>query len=190
MRISRSGTWTAVIIGRVTGDGLMRVRDGAKVVAENPGPGPGRGGAVVSPAHAAAGLFSTRRNRPTWAVFPCRRSWTRSCSGLLASPNIACKRPVWQQYDHMLFCKHGGRAGVGCGCPAPAGDGEKGWPSRRMETGGTPISILTGGEARRGRGRANVGLRRGRPLAITNCLNFGNPERPEIMWQFARRCAA
>jgi phosphoribosylformylglycinamidine synthase len=57
-------------------------------------------------------------------------------------------------------------------------DGRQG-PVRRARS-------LPGCGARRRRGGPQRRLHGATPLAITNCLNFGNPERPEVMWQFAQ----
>jgi phosphoribosylformylglycinamidine synthase len=104
---------------------------------------------------------------------------------LLGSPNIASKRPVWQQYDHMLFCNtvvepgsdaavlrvQGTRKGL-----ALAADGNGRY---------TYLDPYEGGKLAVAEAARNVACAGARPLAITNCLNFGSPERPEIMWQFA-----
>jgi phosphoribosylformylglycinamidine synthase len=92
---------------------------------------------------------------------------------------------VWQQYDHMLFCntvvEPGSDAvvlrvpGTGKGL-ALSCDGNGRYAYLDPHEGGK----LAVAEAAR-----NVACAGGRPLAITNCLNFASPERPEIMWQFA-----
>jgi len=108
---------------------------------------------------------------------------------LLASPNIASKRWVWEQYDSL----------VGWGTVAgPGGDaGIVRLPDSRRA-----VALATDGngrwcelDPREGTRRAvaeaarKVACAGAAPLAVTNCLNFGNPERPEIMWQFAEAIA-
>ena len=92
---------------------------------------------------------------------------------------------VWERYDHMLFLNttvlpgsdaavlrlKGTRKGLAI---CLDGNGRYGYLDPRM---GGMIAVA---EAAR-----NVVCSGARPLAITNCLNFGNPENPEIMWQFA-----
>jgi phosphoribosylformylglycinamidine synthase len=104
---------------------------------------------------------------------------------LLSSPEIASKRWVWEQYDHMIFLGTvqgpGGDAAVVRLPDSDAGvaitvDG----PGRPCYLDPYEGARLAVAEAAR-----NVACTGATPLAITNCLNFGNPEKPEVMWQFA-----
>jgi phosphoribosylformylglycinamidine synthase len=104
---------------------------------------------------------------------------------LLSHPSIASKRWVWEQYDHMIFLGTvqgpGGDAAV-IRLPdtnvavALSVDG----PGRYCYLDPYEGARLAVAEAAR-----NVACVGARPLAITNCLNFGNPEKPDVMWQFA-----
>jgi phosphoribosylformylglycinamidine synthase len=173
----------AVIVGRVTGDGLMRVKEGDRVVAEIPA----RALAEEGP------VYHRRMERPAYlaeteradlAAVPVPEQLDRALLALLASPNIASKLPVWQQYDHLLFCntvvEPGSDAvvlrvqGTGKGL-ALAADGNGRY---------TYLDPYEGGKLAVAEAARNVVCAGAQPLAITNCLNFGNPERPEIMWQF------
>lgn len=104
---------------------------------------------------------------------------------VLSSPSIASKRWVWEQYDHMIFL--GTVRGPGSDAAvirlpdqdvavALSVDG----PGRFCFLDPYEGARLAVCEAAR-----NVVSSGGRPLAVTNCLNFGNPEKPEVMWQFA-----
>ncbi|HJT37017.1 MAG TPA: phosphoribosylformylglycinamidine synthase subunit PurL, partial [Actinomycetota bacterium] len=108
---------------------------------------------------------------------------------LLASPNICSKRWVYQQYDSIV--QHNTLDG-------PGGDAAV----LRIE--GTPraLAISTDGNGRYcqldprvgaqlavAEAARNVACTGARPVAITNCLNFGNPEHPEVMWQFGEAVA-
>jgi phosphoribosylformylglycinamidine synthase subunit PurL len=104
---------------------------------------------------------------------------------LLATPVIASKRWVWEQYDHMIFLGTvigpGGDAAVirlpdRESAVAISVDG----PGRFCYLDPYEGARLAVAEAAR-----NVACTGAKPLAITNCLNFGNPEKPEVMWQFA-----
>ena len=104
---------------------------------------------------------------------------------VLGSPNVASKRWIWEQYDHMIFLGTlegpGGDAAV-IRLPdrehavAISVDG----PARYCYLDPYEGARLAVAEAAR-----NVAAVGARPLAITNCLNFGNPEKPGVMWQFA-----
>ncbi len=106
---------------------------------------------------------------------------------LLANPNIASKRWVWEQYDSMV-----GTANMGSNSPSDAGivnikgtrkaialtvDCNARYVNSDPEI-GTAIAVA---EAAR-----NIVCSGGVPSAITNCLNFGNPYNPEVFWQFER----
>jgi len=174
----------AVIIGQVTGDGLMRVKDGDRVVAEIPARALAEEGPVYHrPMQRPAYLDETER--ADLAGLPLPAKLDQVLLDLLGSPNIASKQPVWQQYDHMLFCStvvepgsdaavlrvQGTRKGL-----ALAADGNGRY---------TYLDPYEGGKLAVAEAARNVVCAGARPLAITNCLNFGSPERPEIMWQFA-----
>ena len=104
---------------------------------------------------------------------------------LLAAPTIASKRSIWRQYDQQV--------GINT-LVLPGSD------AAVLRIKGTPraVAVATDGNGRYGQldpflggamavaeAARNVVCAGGRPLAVTNCLNFGSPERPEIMWQFA-----
>jgi phosphoribosylformylglycinamidine synthase subunit PurL len=103
---------------------------------------------------------------------------------VLTSPNIASKRWVWEQYDHMIFL--GTVQGPGADAAvirlpdsevavAISCDG----PGRYCYLDPYEGARLAVAEAAR-----NVACTGARPVAVTNCLNFGNPEKADVMWQF------
>jgi phosphoribosylformylglycinamidine synthase subunit PurL len=113
--------------------------------------------------------------------------FTQKFKRLLASPNICSKRWVWQQYDHMVqtntvTAPGAGDAGVirikgsqrGL---AMALDGNGRWCYLDPRLG----AMHAVAEACR-----NVACAGATPIGATNCLNFGNPEKPHIMWQFSQ----
>jgi phosphoribosylformylglycinamidine synthase subunit PurL len=184
MSIFRKWDLDAVIIGRVTADGLMRVRDGERVVAEIPAVALAEEGPIYHrPMQRPAYLAETER--ADLLALPVPEKLDRVLLDLLGSPNIACKRPVWQQYDHMLFCntvvEPGGDAAV-----LRVQGTRKGLALSADGNGRyTYLDPYEGGKLAVAEAARNVACAGAGPLAITNCLNFGSPERPEIMWQFA-----
>ncbi|HLF69833.1 MAG TPA: AIR synthase related protein, partial [Actinomycetota bacterium] len=108
---------------------------------------------------------------------------------ILGSPNIASKRWVYEQYDHMVMLgtvvKPGSDAAV-----------------LRIEGARSRIALTVDGNGRYchidpragsahsvAEAARNLSALGARPVAITNCLNFGNPQRPEVMWQFKEAIA-
>ena len=103
---------------------------------------------------------------------------------LIGTPDLCSKRWVWEQYDHIILGntvqRPGGDAGV-----VRVEDGPKGLA---MTTDVTPryceADPFEGGKQAVAEAWRNLTAVGARPLAITDNLNFGNPERPEIMGQF------
>jgi phosphoribosylformylglycinamidine synthase II len=174
----------AVEIGRVTEDGKLRVLHHGQVAAEIPahaiaedGPRYERPMAApkAAPATGAAAL----------KFAPAGTDLTGNFRRLLASPAIASKYWVTEQYDSMV--RTNTRVGPGAGDAAVV----------RLKESKRAIAIKTDGNGRWGylsprlgamhavaEAARNVACTGARPMAATNCLNFGNPEKPEVMWQF------
>ncbi len=178
----------AVEIGAVTGDGRLRVRHHGEVAADIPN------SALTqeAPAYARPRKPASRRvpleppaGFRAGAAGPGAHDWNADLKALLASPTIASKRWIWEQYDSMVRTNTvlgpGGDAAVlrlketGRGLAmALDGNGRYTWLEPRL---GARLAVA---EACR-----NVSCTGALPAAATNCLNFGNPEKPEIMWQFS-----
>jgi len=174
----------AVIIGQVTGDGILRVKDGGRVVAEIPAKALAEQGPVYRRLMQRP-AYLDKTGRADLSGVPLPPKLDQVLLDLLAAPDIACKQPVWQRYDHMLYCNsvvepgsdaavlrvQGTRRGL-----ALTADGNGRY---------TYLDPYEGGKLAVAEAARNVVCAGARPLAMTNCLNFGNPERPEVMWQFA-----
>ena len=172
----------AAHIGYVTDDGLMRVKDHGKVVAEIPNT------ALVD----EAPVYDRPIKRPAYldevqaldeaALSPVPAP-SDALLALLASPTVASKRWVYRQYDHMVRTNTLVLAGMGAGVVRVKGTSR----ALALSTDGNGRycyldprqgAMLAVAEAAR-----NVACAGGVPIGATNCLNFGNPQRPEIMWQ-------
>jgi len=104
---------------------------------------------------------------------------------LLGSPNIRSRRPVFERYDFLVGSRTVRRPGLDAAVlrlrPSLRGlavslDGSGRVASLDPRTAGSQAVL----ESAR-----NVACAGGRPIAITNCLNFGNPEKPEVAWELA-----
>ncbi|MGH9860049.1 MAG: AIR synthase-related protein, partial [Candidatus Acidiferrales bacterium] len=180
----------AVEIGRVTDDGLLRVRHHGETVAEIPAHPLAEEGPVYNrPVASGRGAVAGERPIEFSEVGASPRACpdlTENFRRLLASPAIASKRCIFQQYDHMvqtntLLLPGAADAAVVRvkGTPralALSTDGNGRWCYLAPRTGAMHAVC----EAAR-----NVACTGARPIAATNCLNFGSPEKPKVMWQFS-----
>jgi phosphoribosylformylglycinamidine synthase II len=168
-----------VTIGRVTGDGIMRVKVGDKVAAEIPARALTDDAPVY---HREARPVAPGRALPQEPKDP-----EKALIELLGSPTIASKNWVYRQYDHMVQDRT---------IVAPGSDAAV----IRIQEAGKFIAFTTdcnstycrldpfeGGKIAVAEAARNLVCSGARPLAVTDCLNFGNPMKPEVFWQF-RRC--
>ena len=103
---------------------------------------------------------------------------------ILGSPTVASKRWVYRQYDHMVRTNSVVLAGMGAGVVRIKGTNR----ALAMSTDGNGrycyLNPRRGAMLALAEAARNVACAGALPIGGTNCLNFGNPERPEIMWQF------
>ena len=176
----------AVEVGCVTNDGRMRVLQHGQVVADIPNE------ALTDDAPVYKRPLErweppVPRERPEAVQLGKSADLTGDLKTLLASGNICGKRWVWQQYDSMVQTNtvegpgasdagviriKGSQRGL-----AMSLDGNGRWCYLDPRLG----AMHAVAEAAR-----NVACVGATPVAATNCLNFGNPEKPNIMWQFSQ----
>jgi len=190
----------AVEIGRVTSDGRMRVRDGQAVVADIP----------VSALTDDAPVYRRPLRRPRYlakaqalalARVKLPADLSQTLLRLLSSPTIADKAGVYEQYDHMVQTNTvvlPGRADAAVlrlkGLPAAprqrggraAQAGTERWLAATTDGNGryAYLDPYEGGKAVVAEAARNLVCVGAEPFAVTDCLNFGSPLDPEIMWQF------
>jgi phosphoribosylformylglycinamidine synthase subunit PurL len=184
----------AVRIGAVTTDGMLRVKDRGAVVAEIPNraltdEAPLYRRPMIEPEYLReVQQLDLGALTPSVAVSTPREAPAGNAAllALLGAPTIGSKKWVYRQYDHMVRTNTINYPGFGAGVVRIKGtdralalsvDGNGRYCYLDPYRG----AMLAVAEAAR-----NVACAGARPLGATNCLNFGNPERPAIMWQFAR----
>jgi phosphoribosylformylglycinamidine synthase II len=176
----------AVEVGRVTSDAKMRVLEHGEVVAEIPNAAL-TDDAPVYKRPLARWEPPVEREKPEHIHLSEAKDFTPQVKLLLASPNICSKRWVWQQYDHMVQTNTVDAPGAGDAGVirikgskrglAMALDGNGRWCYLDPKLG----AMHAVAEAAR-----KVACSGATPIGATNCLNFGNPEKPNIMWQFSQ----
>ena len=173
-------------IGRLTGDGAARIAMDGKVAAEIP----------IEPLTASAPVLERPTARPADLAarqappdVPAAEHPTEVLERLLDTPEMGSKRWIWRQYDHTV------RTNTVIG---PGGDAAvvllKGTPGGlAMTSDVNPVYCWldpeTGGAQAVAEASRNLACAGAEPVGLTDCLNFGNPENPEIAWQF-KSCVA
>ncbi len=172
----------AVRIGQVTSDTRLRVKERGVVVADVPNASLVDEAPLYDRPHAPPPDLAERRRFDITSLTVAGTA-QQAFMTLLASPGIASKRWVYRQYDHMVRTNTIVLAGRGAGVVRVKGtaralavsvDGNGRFCHLDPRRG----AILAVAESAR-----NVACAGALPIGATNCLNFGNPERPEIMWQ-------
>jgi phosphoribosylformylglycinamidine synthase subunit PurL len=185
LRVFEKWGLDAVIVGRVTQGGRLRVLEHGKLVADIPN------SALTDDAPLYNRPMSpwaapVPRNKPGHIFFRGVGDFTRDLKRLLASPNICSKRWIFEQYDSMVQSNTVEGPGADAGLMRVKGsrralamalDGNGRWCWLDPKLG----AMHAVAEAAR-----NVSCTGATPVAATNCLNFGNPEKPQIMWQFSQ----
>src|SRR5580698_6608811 len=181
----------AVEVGIVTNDNKLRVLEHGTVVTEIPNPAL-TDDAPVYQRPLARWEPPVPREMPERVQFGATNDFTATLKQLLSSPNICGKRWVWQQYDHMVQTNTVEAPGAGDAGIIRIKSADPSHPQR-----GLAMALDGNGrwcylDPRLGAMHAvaeaarKVACSGATPVAATNCLNFGNPEKPHIMWQFSQ----
>ena len=175
----------AVKIGEVTSDGIFRVLDKGKVVAEIPAKSLAQDAPVYFRKTKKCDYLKEVQSLDT-SHFPQLRNYNQVLQKLLDSPNIARKAWVYEQYDHMVRTNtivlpgsdsailriKGTKKALAISCD---GNGRYCY-----------LDPYEGGKIAVAEAARNLVCSGAKPLAITNCLNFGTPTDPEVFYQFTR----
>lgn len=174
----------AVAIGRVTDDKMLRLLHKGEVVADVPADALAEEAPVYYKPSSEPAYF--REFQSMKNDVPNVENYETTLLDLLQQPTIASKEWVYDQYDHMVRTSTVVSPGSDAAVVRIRGT-EKGLA---MTTDCNSRYIYldpeTGGKIAVAEAARNIVCSGGEPLAITDCLNFGNPEKPEIFWQFEK----
>ncbi|HET6498693.1 MAG TPA: phosphoribosylformylglycinamidine synthase subunit PurL [Coriobacteriia bacterium] len=183
----------ATVIGQVTETGRFVVREGDEVVADMPAATLAHDAPVYDPpAERPAYLDELQRFDPLAELDHPEgvEMLTATLFDLLASPNICSRRWIWEQYDHQVMLNTvvlpGSDAAVlRIGLPGRCEVTERAIAASSDCNGRyCYLDPYTGAQIAVAEAARNVACAGGRPAAITDCLNFGSPEKPEVFWTF------
>lgn len=172
----------AVVIGRVTENGIVQIKDKGKVVAE-----------IGAHALTKAPVYDMPYKKPDYLdklnklnmnTIPEPKDYNEVLLKLLCSPSISSKEWVYEQYDHMVQTNT---------IVLPGSDGAvlglKGTDKAIAATTDCNsrycyLNPYRGAQIAVAEAARNLVCSGAEPAALTDCLNFGNPEKPDRFWQF------
>jgi len=180
----------STIVGQVTSDGLMTVRLHGEVVAQIPSHSLVLGGgAPVYHRESRRPAYLDDLNRIDLSRYPIDRDWNAKLLAMLSSPNLCHKGWVHEQYDSQVRTN----TVVGPGSDAAVLRLRKTDKALAMATDCNGrycyLNPRLGARSAVAEAARNIVCSGGKPLAITNCLNFGNPYKPEIYYGFSEAVA-
>ena len=173
----------AAVVGKVTSDGFVRIKENGTVVAEIPA----KALADEAPKYdrpVKPPEYQDMLQNFTFDNVPDVKDPGNVLLQLLESPTIASKSWVYRQYDHMVGINTIVRPGSDAAVVRLKGTNK----ALAMTTDGNSryclLNPYMGGTLAVAEAARNLVCSGAQPIGLTDCLNFGNPERPDIMWQF------
>jgi phosphoribosylformylglycinamidine synthase len=171
----------AVEIGGVTSSGRVVLFFGGEIVADLP----------AAPLSDQAPIYDRPRRAP---ASPPEPRWPREdepsdygdcLRRILASPNVAEKSWIWTQYDHMVGTNTVERPGGDAAIVRIKGTSKALAVKSDVNPFFCALDPYRGAAIAVAEAARSLAAAGARPLAVTDCLNFGSPEKPEVMWQFS-----
>ena len=183
LRICRKWDLDVAVVGKVTGDGLLRVLDQGQVVAEIPAKALADDGPRYERPYSPPAYQDMLTNL-NYDSLPDVKDANAALLTLLSTPTIASKRWVYEQYDHMVRTNTVVRPGSDAAVVRIKGTNKA--VAMTVDCNGRYCLLHPYEGARLAVVEAarNLICSGAEPIGLTDCLNFGNPERPDIMWQF------
>jgi phosphoribosylformylglycinamidine synthase II len=173
------------VIGEVTDSGKLIVADDGNTVASIP----------ISLISVEAPVYERPYREPTYhkeaelqdlSSIPVPRDFNRVLLKLLSSPTLADKRWVWEQYDHMVRTDTVVLPGSDAAVVRIKNTKKAIAMTVNCNSRYCYLDPYTGAGIALAESARNLACSGAVPLAVTDCLNFGSPENPDVMWQFKR----
>ncbi|MCA1612148.1 MAG: phosphoribosylformylglycinamidine synthase subunit PurL [Acidobacteria bacterium] len=180
LAIFRKWELDAVEIGKVTDTGRVVLFFGGEKVADLP----------AAPLADEAPVYDRPRRPaaapppPRWPEEPEPSDYGACLRRILASPNVSEKSWIWTQYDHMVGTNTVERPGGDAAIVRVKGTARALALKSDVNPFFCALDPYRGAAIAVAEAARSISCTGGRPLAITDCLNFGNPEKPDVMAQF------
>ena len=172
----------AVVIGKVTDDGIMRIKDKGKVVAE-----------IKAHYLTQAPIYDMPYRKPDYLddlnkldinKVPEPKNYNEVLLRLLGSASICNKAWVYEQYDYMVQTNTIILPGSDAAVLRLKGTNKAIAATTDCNSRYCYLNPFRGAQIAVAEAGRNLTCSGAEPAAVTDCLNFGNPEKPEIFWQF------
>lgn len=174
----------AVTIGRVTDDRMLRLKHHGEIVAEVSVDALAEDAPVYHKPSAVPAYFTEYQAMEN--AEPAIEDMNKTLVDLLQQPTIASKEWVYSQYDHQVRTSTVVSPGSDAAVIRVRGTNKGLAMTTDCNSRYVYLDPETGGKIAVAEAARNVVVSGGRPLAITDCLNFGSPEKPEIFWQMEK----
>ena len=181
--ICRKWDLDVAVVGKVTGDGMLRVKDQGEVVAEIPAKALADDGPRYERPYAPPGYQDMLTNL-NYDAIPDVKDANAVLLSLLESPTVASKQWAYQQYDHMVRTNTTVRPGSDAAIVRIKGTNKAVAMTVDCNSRYCLLNPYEGARIAVAEAARNLACSGAEPIGLTDCLNFGNPERPDIMWQF------
>jgi phosphoribosylformylglycinamidine synthase II len=183
LRICRKWDLNVAVIGRVTDTGKVVLKSQGQVVAEIPAKALADDGPRYE-RPSAPPAFQEMLQALNYDALPDVKDANQALLALLASPTIASKRWVYEQYDHMVRTNTVVRPGSDAAVLRVKGTDKALAVSVDCNSRYCLLNPYEGAKIAVAECARNLVCSGAEPIGVTDCLNFGNPERPDVMWQF------
>ncbi len=185
IRICKKWDLDVAVVGRVTGDGMLRIKDEGTVVAEIPAKALAEDGPQYERPYSPPAYQDMLTNL-NYDVIPDVdvKDANAALLALLESPTIASKRWIYEQYDHMVRTNTMVRPGSDAAVVRIKGTNKAVAVTVDCNSRYCLLHPYEGARLAVAEAARNLVCSGAEPIGLTDCLNFGNPERPDIMWQF------
>ncbi|WP_324729222.1 phosphoribosylformylglycinamidine synthase subunit PurL [Lysinibacillus fusiformis] len=174
----------AVAIGRVTDDKMLRLLHNGQVVAEVPADALAEDAPVYHKPSAEPAYYA--QFQAIENTEPAVTDYKETLNALLKAPTIASKEWVYDQYDYQVRTSTVVKPGSDAAVIRVRGTNKGLAMTTDCNSRYIYLDPEVGGAIAVAEAARNIVASGGTPLAITDCLNFGNPEKPEIFWQIEK----
>ncbi len=181
--VCRKWDLDVAVIGKVTADGVLRVMDQGRVVAEIPAKALADDGPRYERPYQPPAYQDMLTNL-NYDLISDVKDANAALLALLESPTIASKRWVYEQYDHMVRTNTMVRPGSDAAVVRIKGTNKAVAMTVDCNSRYCLLNPYEGARLAVAEAARNLVCSGAVPIGLTDCLNFGNPERPDIMWQF------